>query len=833
MNISLRAVLKTFWLLAALAFGGLTLHAQGLFTRYTIIENTTFQYELPPSFDPYITQQPQNGTASITSSNGTDYLEYTPDVGYRGLDSIQVYLFIPPFDEMVLGFELNVVPSVVIAQNDYEMELSPVSITEIPVLENDSTSTGNLYLKNISVVNNGLAQISTDSLTINFTPDLDYVGITYLLYTACDENDVCDQGMLTIRMTDYTPPDTDSTFLTTNMNAPIPVVLPFNGFTPATPPAAGGELEQVNSFVYIYHPDDQFVGLDSFDFELVDGNNVSTASVWVNVLNTPAPNEFAIQDFAYLIVDQDSVIIDVLTNDVNNQSLSSNTLDIDESPDHGTAFVLDGKIIYTPNPGFEGVDYFTYEISNLFGQTEYAPVYAIVSNHYPVFYTFELTTPVNTPMVINYQVPISGFDFMIENEPEFGTLTYYPGDTTLDILGQEISGYNLLIYEPDPDFYSEDEEDIDEFEVKYCVNGNCPTVKIDVFVQDLNVVDTFCVGDKCVWSGDTDNNGIVNIQDVLPIGLGMGEAGVSRQNPSTSWYGQHSDAWNGSLGALKPKYCDTDGNGIITHEDTSAISQHYLKTHNLVPEETPVSKPVLFFDIVSQLPADSGDLVVLEISLGQESNPLLDMYGLSFIFNYNNDLVDPSTINFQAYENSWLSFYSPMLSMTQKPSNSRMDIALTRTNGITASGYGAIGQIAFIITEDLAGIRFGKELMLQLELTSAHAMDGYGQFARLNDVSVEVPVKIGGEKEKEFSADQIITYPNPTTDYLFLHLNGSDNLMEELAIFSVDGKEVLRLNNINQRQLQLDVSRFDSGIYFLQIQTEQGPAVKKVQIYRY
>jgi hypothetical protein len=112
-------------------------------------------------------------------------------------------------------------------------------------------------------------------------------------------------------------------------------------------------------------------------------------------------------------------------------------------------------------------------------------------------------------------------------------------------------------------------------------------------------------------------------------------------------------------------------------------------------------------------------------------------------------------------------------------------------------------------------------------------MDGYGQFARLNDVSVEVPVKIGGEKEKEFSADQIITYPNPTTDYLFLHLNGSDNLMEELAIFSVDGKEVLRLNNINQRQLQLDVSRFDSGIYFLQIQTEQGPAVKKVQIYRY
>jgi hypothetical protein len=832
MNISLRVILRTFWLLAALASWGLTLNAQSLYTRYTIIQNTTFEYQLPPSFDPIITEQPDNGTASISSQNGNDFLQYTPDLNFRGKDSLQVYLFIPPFDEMVLGFEIEVVPSVVIAHNDYEMELSPVSITEIPVLDNDSTSTGNLYLKNISVVNNGIAQISSDSTTVNFTPDLNYVGITYLLYTACDENDICDQGMLTIRMTDYTPPDTDTTFLTTNKNAAIPVVLPFNGFDPADAPQ-NGNLEMVNDFVYIYHPNPDFVGLDSFDFELVDGSTVSTASVWVKTLNTPAPNQFAIQDFAYLIVNQDSVAINVLANDINNQSLSLNTLDIDEAPDHGTAFVDNGMIIYTPDPGFEGVDYFTYEVSDLFGQTEYAPVYAIVSNHYPAFFTFELTTPVNTPLVINYQVPISGYEFMIENDPEYGTLTYYPGDTTLNILGQEISGYNLLIYEPDEDWYSEEEDDIDEFEIKYCVDGNCPTVKVDVLVQDLNVVDTFCVGADCVWAGDTDNNGIVNIQDVLPIGLGMGEAGEARPNPSLSWYGQHSEEWNGSIGALKPKYCDSDGNGIINHKDTTAIGQHYLKTHNLVPEETPVSKPVLYFDIISQLPADSGDLVVLEISLGQETNPLMDMYGLSFIFNYNNDLIDPSTIQFLPYENSWLSFYSPMLSMSKHPNNSRMDIALTRTNGITASGYGAVGQIAFIITEDLNGFRYGKEFMLKLELSSVHAMDGYGQCARMNDASVEVPVKIGGSEEKEFSADNIITYPNPTTDYLFLHLNGADNLMEELAIFSVDGKEVYRQTNINQRQLQLDVSRFDSGIYFVQIQTEQGPAVKKVQIYRY
>lgn len=830
MNRFLRAIFR----LSALAFlwcftSSAFLNAQTYYSPYQVIRNTTFQYQLPASVAPTITHQPTHGTASIQSINGVDFLTFTPDTDFIGLDSVQVYLFIPPFNENLLGFQLEVVPSIVIARNDYEMELSPVSITEIPVLDNDSTSTGSLYLRNISVVNNGVAQISADSTVINFTPDLDYVGLTYLLYTACDENNMCDQGMLTIRMTDYVPPETDTTLLSTNMNAAIPVVLPFTGFQILNQPPHG-TLEQINNFVYIYHPDNGYFGLDSFDFELTDGSTASTATVLVDVLSTPAPNEFAIQDFAYLTVNQDSLLIDVLSNDVNGQALAANSLQIASAPENGTAQVVNGKIAYFPPAGFEGVDVFTYSISNLFGVSETASVYAIVSNHYPAFFTFELTTPKNTPLVINYQVPISGFEFTIENNPPYGSLQYYPGDTTIELLGQEISGYNLLVYTPDPDFVSEDETDFDDFEIKYCVDGNCPTVKIDVFVQDISQADTFCIGDDCVWAGDTDNNGIVDIRDVLPIGLGMGEAGVSRANATLDWYGQHTSPWNAQTGSIEPQFCDTDGNGIVTHEDTAAIGNHYLKTHNLVPEETPVTKQALYFDIITPLPAQAGDLVVMEISLGAETAPLLDMYGLSMEFNFNTALINPASVDFLPYENSWLTIYSPMLAMEKRPFGNRLDIALTRTNGQTASGYGAVGQISFIIIEDLNGFRYGQDFAMNLEINSVHGMDGYGQSGRLNDLSIEVPISLS-EKKVPFSADNVITFPNPASQQVNVHLNkAGDNKLSEVCLFATDGKEIMHQSEINSRTTQVDVSNLPNGIYFLHLITNEGIAVKKIQV---
>ncbi len=842
MNISLRTFIKYLvsWA-AVLAFCQLGMaQGSGYYTPYSIITNTTFEYD-----DPYsnvlgysVNDNPSNGTVTTPSQNGTDFIIYTPNTNFEGKDTfsvtIVVFNFPAGFEAYNLGFEINVIPSVVIAHNDYAMQLSPISIIEIPVLANDSTSTGNLTISNISVINNGSATITPDSTKINFTPDLNYVGITYLLYTACDENDQCDQGMLTIRMTDYTPPDSDTTFLITTENTSIPVVLPAIGFDELNAPA-NGTLTQLSDFVYMYDPDASFTGVDSFSFDLNHNNGYSTAQVYVTVLNAPAPNQFAMEDYAYLVVNQDSIVVDVLANDMSMASLSIPSLNVSTQPVNGTAYKSGDKIVYIPNNGFSGVDIFYYKIANVFGVTEYAPIYCIVSNHYPAFYTFDLTTPVNTPLVLNYEVPISGYDFNIVDDPDYGVVEYYPGDTTLTIHGQTVSGYNLLIYYPEEDFYTTDSSEIDEIEIEYCIDGNCPTAKLDIWIQEMPnaPVDTFCIGKKCVWAGDTNNDGIVDIKDVLPIGLGMGENGVPRVNASTDWYGQYSEEWDPAPTVLEPKYYDTDGDGLVTTDDTAAISQHYLKTHNLLPEETPVALPLLFFDIVSPSgPIDSGDVVIIEVSLGSEAYPSFDAYGLSFLFNFNTDFIDPQTVDFQAYENSWLSFYSPMLSMAKQPFESRLDVGLTRTNGISASGYGAVGQISFIITEDFAGFRYNKQGVIQVEVTGGQSMNGFGHYAKLNDEIIEIPFDFT-QKPQPFREDMVVTYPNPADDFVNIHLNGSDNTIEDVIVYTVDGREVMRMMDVNQRHLRLDVSTFETGLYIFDIMTQDGPAPKKIQISRY
>jgi hypothetical protein len=87
--------------------------------------------------------------------------------------------------------------------------------------------------------------------------------------------------------------------------------------------------------------------------------------------------------------------------------------------------------------------------------------------------------------------------------------------------------------------------------------------------------------DDCIWAGDTNFDGIVNMEDLLPIGLCMGEVGIPRQdvNLSAQWYGQYGDDWS-PYAPMDLKHLDTDGDSIITALDTVAINNFYGNTHS-------------------------------------------------------------------------------------------------------------------------------------------------------------------------------------------------------------------------------------------------------------
>lgn len=124
-----------------------------------------------------------------------------------------------------------------------------------------------------------------------------------------------------------------------------------------------GNLQLLNNGTFIYSPQLNYFGLDSFSYQVCDtGNLCDTAVVYLiiqAVNDAPVANNDTIsmaQGIAYSgnLISNDS--------DVDSPNMLANTTAV-LGPFNGTLFLANsGVYTYTPNAGFSGNDYFVYEI---------------------------------------------------------------------------------------------------------------------------------------------------------------------------------------------------------------------------------------------------------------------------------------------------------------------------------------------------------------------------------------------------------------------------------------------------------------------------------------
>jgi hypothetical protein len=77
--------------------------------------------------------------------------------------------------------------------------------------------------------------------------------------------------------------------------------------------------------------------------------------------------------------------------------------------------------------------------------------------------------------------------------------------------------------------------------------------------------------------------------------------------------------------------------------------------------------------------------------------------------------------------------------------------------------------------------------------------------------------------------DNITIYPQPATNTLNIEMKGNINEVKELKLFDIKGSLLLS-QLINQDNTSLDVSGFDSGVYFVKIQSDKTVFTQKIQI---
>jgi len=121
-------------------------------------------------------------------------------------------------------------------------------------------------------------------------------------------------------------------------------------------------------------------------------------------------------------------------------------------------------------------------------------------------------------------------------------------------------------------------------------------------VSDGNNFDTtwenFCTttAGKCiaqVLPGDFDNNGKVEVKDMLYWGLAYFKEGIARLNPTNDWIAQNCEDWFGNVNGVNNKHQDANGDGVVTENDTIAFVSNLGKTKSYLPSKG-VSSPINF-----------------------------------------------------------------------------------------------------------------------------------------------------------------------------------------------------------------------------------------------
>lgn len=331
-----------------------------------------------------------------------------------------------------------------------------------------------------------------------------------------------------------------------------------------------------------------------------------------------------------------------------------------------------------------------------------------------------------------------------------------------------------------------------------------------------------------VWPGDTNDDGIANMFDLFPIGIGYGSSGSLRPNASLNWTGQPASPWTSILASgTNFKHIDADGSGLINDDDTLGIILNYGLSHNKTEEMRGAGIPLIIEFLEDSLTA--GDTAHVLIQFGVDTLPAQEVYGLAFSMNLDTSKVDPASFQ-PDFSSSWLGTDQvDMLSLAYYHlKNQSIDIGLVRTNHQHVNGYGPIASFSIIMIDDLAGKR-GLDEILSIEATQAQAISVNEDIIDVNAVFAKDSLllqEVNTSLDDKW-LDQILVYPNPATRVFEVHMGSLRG--HSLNLYDMYGRSVYSLQAPFQKT-QVLVEQLSAGTYLLLIETKQGVFRRRIML---
>ncbi len=323
-----------------------------------------------------------------------------------------------------------------------------------------------------------------------------------------------------------------------------------------------------------------------------------------------------------------------------------------------------------------------------------------------------------------------------------------------------------------------------------------------------------------VRPGDTDNSGVVDLNDLIPIGVNYNDASYARDTISIAWSDHPVPSWGSPLQAngQDRAHVDCNGDGTINADDTLAIIQNYGLVGLQNPEwvdRLQTGPEVHFIPQVNSCHA--GDTVRIHVMAGSMLQPFSTLLGAGWTLPLNPSYIQSNSIKC-SLTNSVLASSASYLKM-ERILSSGVTNSIVKTDHLGISGYGEIGEISFIIPSNYTTQTIVPLQGIQIKLIDDSGAD-LAAIPGTDTLFINVTSGIN-----ELNADQWIVYPNPLEGNS-IHITGPLRV-ESAMLTDISGRKIVDLSISNESLIILPEG-IENGTYLLQLQTSKGNVIKKV-----
>ena len=328
---------------------------------------------------PIVDSGPANGSATVEADGS---ITYAPAANFNGADSFTYKVSDGAAESGVVTVTITVAAvndAPVAGAESYSLdEDGSLVVGEPGVLGNDGDADGDTLSAGVATdPAHGSLTLNADG-TFSYTPDANYHGADSFTYRANDG--VADSAEVTVTLTinsvNDLPAAVNDAFSTnedTAISAAAPGVLANDSDPDSSPLTAiqvsgpsNGTLALNADGSFIYTPNANFNGVDSFTYKVNDGS--ADSSVATVTIALAAVNDAPVAGDGTFSINEDTTLTvgvpGVLDNDSDAEGSSLSAVLV-TGVAHGTLTLNpDGSFLYTPAANFHGNDAFTYQASD-------------------------------------------------------------------------------------------------------------------------------------------------------------------------------------------------------------------------------------------------------------------------------------------------------------------------------------------------------------------------------------------------------------------------------------------------------------------------------------